>query len=409
MTPTHVDSIPVSPVPDLKRGGGRLGFALLGYLLGVTLIITLLPFQFGRPLSWRVMVTGDALDVVANVLLFVPLGFLFRLASSNRHRHSTMQVLWFGALLSSAIEVAQQFERERYTSLLDVLANATGAWVGAQASDRLASRLARGDALVGRFSLELPLLGLLYLMVPLLWLNALASGDAREHAALSLLIGAAGATVAAGVHRHHLGPERGVAARSTALLAALWFMAGAFPLLRGHSVIVGGGALLVGAFSWVLSRRPLPELRGCERRYEIRVLISCVPAFACYLAFLGAGPLLAGPGAWQWGFGFPGVAVEWTRTEILRLLELVAAFTLAGYAVAEHRGRVFQSYRSAVRRIASFGMAAALLVEGLRGFHAGHGASVARACVLVASGLYGGWLYYLQRRQVLRLLNRSAS
>ena len=155
--------------------GAALGGALLAYMLGVTLIITLLPFQFDWPSRWRVMFTGGAIDVVANVLLFLPLGFLFRLARRAEFRHSTLTVLWVGALLSMAIESAQLFERTRYTSVLDVTTNALGAWLGALAFDRLAPRARVDGALVGRLALELPLMGLIYLMIPLLWLNALAS------------------------------------------------------------------------------------------------------------------------------------------------------------------------------------------------------------------------------------------
>ena len=72
--------------------------------------------------------------------------------------------------------------------------------------------------------------------------------------------------------------------------------------------------------------------------------------------------------------------------------------------VAEFRGRIVPSYRRALPRLLSWGSTAALLGEGVRGFHAGHGASVARGVVLLTAALYGGWLYYLQRAHVMRLI-----
>ena len=48
-------------------------------------------------------------------------------------------------------------------------------------------------------------------------------------------------------------------------------------------------------------------------------------------------------------------------------------------------------------------MGAALLGELVRGWHAGHGASAARALVIAMATVYGGWLYFLQRDHVVRL------
>jgi hypothetical protein len=380
---------------------------VLGYLFAVTLIITLLPFQFARPVAWRILFTGSLLDISANILLFVPLGFLYRIASAHHRRHSAFRVLWFGAIVSTAIEVAQLFEAERYTSVADVAANAMGAWLGAALSDRAMRRLTDGGNLVGRLSLELPLMGLLYLMVPLLWLNALGSGDAAEHAALSLLVAAAGGMVAGGLQRHHFGPDRGVSARTTAALAGAWYAAGAFPLLARHSGIVVLGVVIAAAVAWGHGRLDAGRTDGRERRYEVPVLLSCLPAFLAYAALLGAGPLVGGTDSWRLGMGFPGVASEWTRTEILRLLEIVAAFTLGGYAVAEHRGRVLQRFGAGAPRLAAFAIGGALSVELLRGFHPNHGASLARGVLVSLAGMYGGWLYYLQRRQILSLLDRG--
>jgi hypothetical protein len=53
----------------------------------------------------------------------------------------------------------------------------------------------------------------------------------------------------------------------------------------------------------------------------------------------------------------------------------------------------------------------ACFVEGSAGYQTGRGASLTRGALLMAAVLYGGWLYYLQRAHVMRLLaeNKAAS
>lgn len=72
-------------------------------------------------------------DRVANVLLYVPLGFCLSLWLDGRlrHRGAVIVATLFGALLSLAIEVAQVFISLRVPSLWDVTLNTGGAFCGA--------------------------------------------------------------------------------------------------------------------------------------------------------------------------------------------------------------------------------------------------------------------------------------
>ena len=54
------------------------------------------------------------------------------------------------------------------------------------------------------------------------------------------------------------------------------------------------------------------------------------------------------------------------------------------------------------------GVGVAIAAEAARGFDL-HGASAARAALLVAACLFGGWLYYLQRAHVVSLVSRSGA
>lgn len=388
---------------DLADTGARLGTALLVYMLGVTVIVTLLPFHFTWPDHWRVSVWSDPYDVVVNVLLFVPIGFLFRLARPPERQGSILVVVCNAALIGIAIEATQLFDLTRQAALLDVIANTFGAWLGVLAFDRIAKSARLSGRLIGWLGLEIPLMGLVYLLVPLLWVNTLAARGQWLPMAGTFLIAAFGAIVMGGLQRHYFGPARTAEAHHTAAFAALWFVAGAFAMLPWQPIGLAGGALAVAALCWGQGRRRLHD-PGSNRRFEAALLSSALPIYAAYLVVLVVSPLLPEAGSWKGRLGFPGVAPS--PVETAQLLELCAAFTLVGYMAAELRGREVRQYRDALPRLIAWAVGLALAAETARGFEL-HGASLSRGVLLVATCLYGGWLYYLQRDHVISLVARK--
>jgi VanZ family protein len=122
---------------EYAHTGARLGRAVLAYVAAVVLVITLEPFAFRRPVAveltwwaadgpWR-----GWFDVLANVALFLPLGFLAALTRSAGDRGArgaarARVAFAGGALLSAAVECVQVLEPGRYPSPTDVLTNAPG-------------------------------------------------------------------------------------------------------------------------------------------------------------------------------------------------------------------------------------------------------------------------------------------
>jgi glycopeptide antibiotics resistance protein len=76
-----------------------------------------------------------AVDVIVNVLLYLPFGYTWRRARTSRAR------LWHAAALafslSLAIEWSQLYSHSRFPSVQDVLCNVGGAWVGAWLATRI--------------------------------------------------------------------------------------------------------------------------------------------------------------------------------------------------------------------------------------------------------------------------------
>lgn len=116
-----------------------------GVILNIVIIagLTLFPFDFSLPnrsftnlaqvylFRWGGL--SDLLNVVVNVLLFVPLGFclawLPRIRTSG-NLNPWLSICGLGFLLSLTIETLQLFLPSRYVSVIDILANSAGSVAG---------------------------------------------------------------------------------------------------------------------------------------------------------------------------------------------------------------------------------------------------------------------------------------
>lgn len=377
------------------RRRSPLGWAALAYLSAIVVLVTLVPFTFRWPDALQVVWGGSALDVLSNVALFLPVGFFARLAGRPRRRGLLAAVVW-GLTLSALVETAQAFVPGRYTQPLDVAMNGLGTLLGAHAFDLVARRL---SGLAGVPALELPLVGILYLLVPLLWLDGLAAGDDPHRIWLVALLGTFGAGVVVSVHVHRLRPAGVISAARLSLSFGVAFLVGVLPALpRFAPAALGlGAALAAGVF---LAARFLPPSPG-DRRFEVATLVRLAPLYVAYLALLAL---------WPWDATAPGVPfgalpLSTRLTIAFRLVEGIAAFTLLGYIVAEVGGRHDGRDARALARVALVAAACAVAVDaGGRAFLVDCATPLA-AAPLVGASLFGGAVYRLQ----LAALRRSRS
>lgn len=384
-TPTAAPAAPT--VPTAPAGLAR---ALLGYVVVVVLVVTLAPFELAMPVAVRARLGAwSALDVAANVLLLVPAGFLCALAARRRAPRAADGLL-VGAALSVAVETAQLFMPLRYPSLLDVLANGAGGWLGAALAVHLRRRLDPA-ALVGRLALELPLVGAAYLLVPLGALGAVvaASTPAALHPARAgalLALALFGGSVLGAVQRRHLAPAGLGTTGGMALTAGAGCLVALGPALPAHPRAVLLAAAAAAAFT---AARAAAPLTGAEdRRFELDTLRRASPFFAAYLLLLALED--------------PVAADTLQRAAILRQLELLGAFTLLGYLVAESLGR----HELRLRHVApAVVLASTLLAAATLVLHAAAPPPVASTWLLPAAALpalYGARLYHVQRAAIRR-------
>lgn len=387
--------------------GARLARAFLGYLLGVVVIVTLVPFDFGVPTAFHLSWAVEPADALANVAMFVPLGFLAQLTLRTEDPLARRPLL-LGVALSAGVEAAQLFLPSRFPSPIDVCTNGLGAWIGGLAAGALRRRIQVTPALIGALALELPLMGLVYLLVPLLWVSGLAASGEPLRLLPAGLLGLAGAQVLGAVYRHRLGPANALALGRVAVGAGAWFVVGAIAGLATAPLAVLAASVAVGGATWLWGSERRPP-NALERRFEAETLRRVAPVLALYLLLQVSWPPWAALRAWH---AQPGFGHAWGATgtrEILRTLEHLAAFTVLGYAVAEARGRREGPFRASLGALAGTGVAAAAGLEALAAVQQGPGGSLLRAVLSVLTAVYGGGIYHLQRAHVRWLLARGRS
>jgi VanZ family protein len=120
-------------MPSFSRHAAAI---LLASSVAAILYGCLYPFEltsaaFGLP-GWRATSRGD---LVANVLLYLPFGFLFAwiLAPGRKRPAVLLAAVAFGAALSFGVEILQSGIASRTSSLSDVLLNAAGTALGVAA------------------------------------------------------------------------------------------------------------------------------------------------------------------------------------------------------------------------------------------------------------------------------------
>jgi len=380
----------------LKTTGERLFAVLLGYVALIILLLTLNPFYVALPEHVAFRFESSLDNLIQNILLFLPIGFLFRLTTGRRG------VLLLGAGLSFSIETTQLFIPARTSSIVDILANTLGAGLGAVVYDVIAGRIVITSVTLHRLRLETPLMGLIYLLVPLLWIDVLALQEAPNRWILTGLLGLCGAIIFSDLFRHWWASVNFQATGYASLASGIWFLTGVSPAILQSSYmwLLELGVMLLTALTTIL--RPLIK----DRRFERNTLKRLLPILGVYLCLLTIGFPFNPFGAWHGFFGFTDRATDSSLSSLYPRVEYLAAFTVVGYLIAEWRGRLELPFMKTLPRLVLVVTSIALLLEILSGFQSGRGASLTRLLLAVAGALFGGTIYHLSRAHIRFLLGR---
>jgi glycopeptide antibiotics resistance protein len=385
--------------PDRKPSA--LGYALLTYMTLVVAAITLIPFEFKIPRRICINLHGSVSDVLANIVLFIPLGFLFHLARRRAGWPSLLQALGFGVLVSSAVEACQLFLPGRDSSLIDVATNGLGALLGAAAAAYQRTSV-RQEQVPLLFAFEMPLMNVAYLLIPLLWLGGLSTGGELVRLGLTTVLGVFGGSVIASVYVNRLGCDKTHDGLMPALYASCWFMIGTLPAVAAFPVEVLAAAGIV-ALAAQLSARLWKRGNKSERRFELPTLKKVFPLYGLYLLLLSVWPTTLPLAGWSNSLDYGRLTEVQRIVFASRFIEVIAAFTLLGYMAAGMRGRKNESALNMLSWVFGSALAFSILTAVLRYFLSRPLSSVLEATLFTTAALYGAFTYRLQLAGVRRM------
>ena len=82
------------------------------------------------PPAEEILTFGFWLDIVVNILLYVPFALFYLQRSATITRSLVVKVMLLGLCLSCAVELYQLYSHNRRAALSDILCNVTGTLVG---------------------------------------------------------------------------------------------------------------------------------------------------------------------------------------------------------------------------------------------------------------------------------------
>lgn len=274
----------------------RLCFVLLVYYVAVVSVVALAPFGFSLDADVRVVPMTTLFDSVNSALLFVPLGFLYPLTRPRRDP-SRVRIIGWGVLVALLVMLAQLFEADRETPMIELLTATVGVAVGMELLAIVNRRMRASTRFSGRLSLELPLVGLIYMLMPVVLTTSLGAPGDPQRVLLLLPLALLAARLISGVQQYHFGPAGVFTNRAMSMIAAGWLALTAFPTFVQEPLLVLGVVLLAALATYYWSARPV--VHGLDRRFEGDILRAASPFLVAYFVAVGVLPLVGGIGSWR--------------------------------------------------------------------------------------------------------------
>ena len=365
-----------------------LSGAMFAFMLLITLLITLSPFHYQLPAHFFRTTYFSWKETIENIFFFFPLGYtLFPMLDSGKARDIIL-VFIVGLLISLFVEFNQAFIPGRFPSLSDVMENSLGALIGGalHRSFQNSDNARRLD-----LALEIPLANIVFLLIPLCWIDTVATGKELNRLWLLPALLLTGGFLQIRIFLNYPPLKSRLNFLRIIFYSSIWFVVAALPAFLVFPVrLLVFYVLYVGALSPLylfIKYRP-----ASGNRFEFSALKQIAPLFLAYIFALDFWPL-TGP-VRPSGFIFlPNyVVLSDSLTAIFRHLELLTAFTLIGYMT----GQLLNRSQFSLLRLNFIVAVSGVFTVLLGAMHPGSKFSFVTAFLIYFCGLFGALIYQLQ-------------
>ena len=328
-------------------------------------------------------------DSIKNIILFIPIGFL--LSSIFNDKKKYLKSFLFGLLFSSFIEFNQLFIPTRTPGFSDILTNSVGSLLGCIGYDIIKKNLQRKSKFL--IHLSIPVMNIVIMLIPMLWLCSFAAGYETGRLWLLLLLGLMGAILVSEVFINRISDKMTIYMVYFIIMFIGWYMVGVFPSLIKYPKRLLGFAILLSIY--IFFRMKFGSKSGNDKRFELQTLKKVIPVFSIYILILSQWPLRL-PIFDFHVFILPKITIERHYfLEIYRFIEYFATFTLIGYFISEYVNRYY-NHHNKISRVIFWILTIAAILEILRGFHPLHAATLFHFVLAVIWGLFGSLIYVMQ-------------
>ncbi len=174
------------------------------------------------------------------------------------------------------------------------------------------------------------------------------------------------------------------------------------PALVNFPIEVTSIGIILAIFVQIPARFPLRRKRD-EKRFELPTLKILLPLYAIYLILVAVWPTTLPFQDWQFKINFQELVFNEKIVFTFRFIELIAAFTLFGYIVAEMRGRKKESLTKILVLIFFITLSCSVIIEMTRGCPPLLASNVLEILFLTGAGVHGGAIYRLQLAAIWNL------
>lgn len=368
-----------------------LGAALLSYILLVALLFTLAPYNysFTKLNSLNDFFNWELIDSIKNIVLFIPIGFLLSpiLPKRNKYIYATL----FGFLFSSFIEFNQVFIPTRTPGFNDIVTNTAGTIIGSLGHQYVKEYVrARSKKLL---NLGIPIINILFLMIPLLWLSSFAAGYEVNRLWLLGLLGFEGAILVSEIYVNRFSDKSIINLVLFNFLLSCWYLVGVFPALLKYPQRIFIFLLLINIFAFL--RMMYSIYTKDDKRFELKTLNKIIPLFIFYVLLLSQSPLSVPETSFQFNWLTDYKLHRYYLLSIYRYVEYFTAFAIVGYLLSQYINRSKNQVHKS-RRVLKWLFILTILLEISRGFHPGYSATMENVLVSFAWGIFGAGIYLMQ-------------